>query len=387
MTGKKKIGIITFHRSNNYGAMYQSYALSKFLESKGYDVFVLNYHLERATLASYLKRPLSFFGKIISKKAISIRFLKAKTNEMQGKKREATFSAIFDGFRKKHLDITDTTYDYKLLKTGYPEAYAYITGSDQVWSADFVFSSPAYLLGFVPNNIKKISYAPSFGKSALEPYLQSTFKKYIRKFDAISVREKSGAYIVKNIAGLESTWVLDPTLLLQSYDEIIDYSMVPKGDYIFTYRLSQEVKLSTWMHECLKAISSDRDLPIYSVTTNSADGFVNLGTNLQPTPGQMLGLIEKASFFVTNSFHGTVFALLFRTDFLTCARDSFADKQNLRLTELLTSVGLEEFFCEPKLSLREVLAKCNEEYHFTRAHAMLESRRKNSETFLTNALQ
>ena len=387
MTVKKKVGIVTLHMSNNYGAMYQVYALSTVLKNRGYDVFVLNYHMEGTKLSSYLKRPVAFVRKILSKKVISLGFLKSKTDETQGKKRETLFATIFASFRDKYLNITPTAYDYVSLQTSAPDAYAYVTGSDQVWATDFEFMSPAFLLGFAPKGTKRIAYAPSFGKGELEPYLRSSFAKHIQKFDAISVREKSGVKIVENVGGLKATHVLDPTLLLGNYDEIIDFSLVPQKPYIFTYRLGQDATLSDWMSDCLKAVADEKGLPIYSVTTNSGNGFVDVGTPLEPTPGQMLGLIEKAAFFATNSFHGTVFTLLFKTPFLTFARDMSTDKQNLRLTELLKTAGAETYFCKPHLAIADVVAKSNEAPDFDHAHDLIAQQRVISNTFLNDALK
>jgi len=387
MKNKKKIGIVTLHMSNNYGAMYQVYALSKVLKNLGYEVFVLNYCMESTKLSAYLKRPVTFVRKILAKKVFSLGFLKSKTDEAQGKKRETLFGQHFANFRAKYLNITPTEYDYASLQASPPNAYAYITGSDQVWATDFEFMSPAFLLGFVPKGTKRIAYAPSFGKGELEPYLRSSFKTHIQKFDAISVREKSGVKIVENVGGLKATHVLDPTLLLENYEEIIDYSLVPKEPYIFTYRLGQEATLSDWMSDCLNAVADEKGLPIYSVTTNSSDGFVDLGTSLEPTPGQMLGLIKKAAFFATNSFHGTVFALQFKTQFLTFARDMSTDKQNLRLTDLLKIANAESVFCGPYLSVDDVVIKSKGAIDFDRAHNLIAQQRVLSNTFLNDALK
>lgn len=387
MIDEKKIGVLTLHRSNNYGAMLQAYALSKFLRELGYEPFIVNYHMESATVRAYLTQPLAFLAKIAGKNVFSWDFVKSKFSGLKGKSRESEFARIFEDFREQHLLIAPQIHDYESLRADPPEAYAFIVGSDQVWAADFVFSSPAFLLGFAGQGVKKISYAASFGKAYLERYLQPSFEAHIKNFDAISVRETSGVDLVRKLANLEATHVVDPTLLLTDYSEIIDYSLVPEGAYLFSYRLGQAESLTRWMNEALDAVAVNKSLPHYVVSTNAPPGAITSGEALQPTPGQLLGLIERASLFATNSFHGSVFALLLRTDFLTFARDSAPDKQNLRLTELLSNLGLSDRYCAPGLGQEEVLEKLVLPCEFDRAFDALAGRREESAAFLKQALE
>lgn len=367
--------------------MLQAYALSKFLREIGYSPFIVNYHMESASVKTYLKKPLVFLAKISEKNAFSFGFIRSKLSMRKGKTRESEFAHIFENFRDEHLCITRQVYNYKSLKANAPEAYAFIVGSDQVWAADFVFSSPAFLLGFTGDDVKKISYAASFGKADLERYLQPVFKAHITDFDAVAVREKSGVDLVRKLANLNATHVVDPTLLLTDYSEIIDYSLVPEGEYMFSYRLGHAKDLTHWMNETLDAVAASKNLQHYVVSTNSPDGSITSGEARRPTPGQLLGLIEKANLFATNSFHGTVFALLLRTSFLTFARDSAPDKQNLRLTELLSAFRLEDRYCAPGLGQSEVLEKAAAACQFETALDTLAGWQDASAAFLEQALQ
>jgi hypothetical protein len=387
MSDNKKIGVLTLLRSNNYGAMLQAYALSKFLCELGYEPFIVNYHMESASVRTYLTQPLVFLAKVAGKSALSWNFIRSKVSDWKGKSSEGEFTRIFEKFREEHLRITKQVYNYESLKSDPPEAYAFVVGSDQVWAADFVFSSPVFLLGFVGKDVKKISYAASFGKAELERYLQPVFKIHITDFDAVSVREKSGVDLIRNLANFDATHVVDPTLLLTDYSEIIDYSLVPEGEYMFSYRLGQSEELTRWMNETLDAIGASESLPHYVVSTNSAKSTITSGEALQPTPGQLLGLIERANLFATNSFHGTVFALLLRTRFLTFARDSASDKQNLRLTELLSTLGMDDRYCAPVLGQSEVLEKSAAPCRFDKAFETLADRRDASAAFIEHALQ
>ena len=385
------IGIVTLQNSNNYGAMYQVYALSKYLKNLGYDVFILDYEMTRdnANLLNYIKNPISFFKKILYRREQVISKIFKKKNTIAKINRKEGFINIFRNFRGNYLNITKEEYNYQKLVKNCPKADAYICGSDQIWAADFLFTSPAFLLGFVPNGTKKISYAASFGKNKIESYLNNVFSKYINKFDAISVREKSAISIVEKFSKLEPIHVLDPTLLLKKEDylEIIDYSLVPDESYIFVYKLNQDKELSDWMDKSINLISEKNNHSVLAVSTNLIYPFDGNYRELHPTPGQLLGLIEKSSLTVTNSFHGTVFSIILQTKFLSFSRDSYKDKQNVRIEELLSNLNLEKFYCEPFLDVKEVYKKLSIENNYKNVFEKLAKMRNISENFIEKALK
>ncbi len=387
----KVIGILTLQNSNNYGAMYQAYALTKYLQNNGFEVFILDYEMTRdnSNIVDYLKHPISFFQKVLYRRKLIINKLIDNQGSTSNINREIQFNNIFSDFRASYLNITKTKYNYQKLLDECPKADAYICGSDQVWAADFLFTSPAFLLGFVPENIKRIAYATSFGKNELESYLRKIFAKYINKFDAISIREKSGVDIVKKTSSLDSTHVLDPTLLLNKtdYSEIIDYSLVPDKAYIFVYKLNQKKELSDWMDTCINNISQKQNLSVLAVSTNLVYPFDEGWKELYPTPGQLLGLIEKSSITATNSFHGTVFSIILQTNFLSFARDIYKDKQNVRMEELLSSLNLGGFYCEPFLDVEKVYKTLDMQCDYKKVFEKLKKMRNISEDFIQKALK
>lgn len=387
----KTIGVLTLQNSNNYGAMYQCFALSKYLKNEGYEVFILDYEMtrDRAGIVDYLTHPISFILKLIYKKELLINKL-TKTKPLAFfVDRKDRYKEIFNEFRTTQLNILDEKHNYKSLLQSCPLADVYICGSDQVWAADFLFTSPAFLLGFVPKNAKKVTYAASFGKNKLEPYLKDTFQTYASKIDAISVREKTGVEIVKSLTGQDAKHVLDPTLLLDKddYSDIIDYSLVPEEPYIFVYKLDKDKELSDWADECINTISARKNLSVLAVSTNLVHPFDESWNELQPTPGQLLGLIEKSAFTITNSFHGTVFSILLQTKFLSFARDIYKDKQNVRMEEMLLNLGLEAFYCSPFLDVEQVFDNSNKPYEYEKVFKKLNIMREVSKDFLKNAIE
>lgn len=368
-----KIEIVTFQHANNYGALYQAYALSNYLRLKGHDVFILDYKLIPKIDSRRLNKKLTF-------KKIFDKICKIVTKGHHNK-----FIPLFDDFRANHLILSDEKYCLIDLIGNYPVADAYICGSDQIWNTDYLSFSEGYLLSFLPNHIKRIAYAPSFGNDKLNGKYVSTFKKELEKFSSISVREKSGCDIVKKLLNRDVEHVLDPTLLFQDYNDIIDYSMVPKEPYILVYRLHQNYKLTERMTRYIKNIAKQTKMPIYSISPKSIYLHKEIGVQITPTPGQLLGLIMKAKLFITNSFHGTVFAINFRTQFLVMPRDEFPDKQNLRLNELLGNTDLKSRFVNYDQNIFNHKTVFNE-IDWDNSYSKLEVYRNKSENFLSNAL-
>jgi len=292
---------------------------------------------------------------------------------------------LFDEFRSHFLNITDDSYSYKKLTSAHFDFDAVIVGSDQVWAADFVFTSPAYLLAFVDKGAKKIAYAPSFGKRQLEGYLKSSFKRYSKSIEYLSVRESSGVDLVKELTGRSVTKVLDPTLLLNSYEEIISDKAVPFEKYMVCYRLDQEKNLADWFIGCVERLSVNLGLKVIYVSPNT-DPSNSPWEPQMPSPGELLGLINSASLVITNSFHGTVFSLLLKTNFLTLARDSYKDKQNLRMLELLSSVDLSARFIDAFEHDNGVNGSLQETINWDEVDALLEPNRRSSTDFLLKAL-
>ena len=335
----KRVAILTLHWSNNYGAVLQVYALSTFLKNRGYEVEVINYKMEPSQKRKIFSHPVKFIQKMYSRGLLSpLNLIEKLSEKQQVGVSSITKQKIFDDFRNKHLNIMQEAYKAKELSSNNLDFDAFIVGSDQVWAADFLFTSPTYLLSFVPDDKIKISYAASFGKKSLEQYLKPIFNRYVNRLDYISVREKSGLDIVSDFRD-DACQVLDPTLLLDNYDDIV--SIPNESEYILVYKLNQEKSLSDYFLSQIESISS---MTGYKVIYISPDGSLDLpaGDIRLPSPNELLGLIKNAKIVLTNSFHGLVFSIVFKKPFLGFERDLFEDKQNLRLTGLLGMCGIEE---------------------------------------------
>ena len=230
------------------------------------------------------------------------------------------------------------------LESDCPMADIYISGSDQVWNTygenynTVSEQIKAYLLSFVPDSAKKISCAASFGKSSLAMEFESLFKKELSRFDFISCREKSGVEICKRLGFENAVLQQDPTMILSSdeYKKIASKSLVPKKPYILLYLLGNDTDFST---RRLKQFAKLKNLEVVYVSANEAQK-INFYKKTFPTVEEWLGLYENASAVVTNSFHGTVFSLIFNKPFLSVHQTGKFEDQNVRIDSLLEDFGL-----------------------------------------------
>lgn len=347
----KNIGIITLHYSDNYGSVLQAYALQTYFEEKadinawiidyiqGYDA--INYKLFRTEI--YKNRPQAFFADII----------------FAGKNRKR--KASFAKFRQKYLHMTEEKYDsLEQLKKLNRKMDAFVCGSDQIWNFDCTNGiDKAYFLTFADDSKKKIAYAPSFGQASFEIDEMKKIRQYLKDFDLISVREKSMKGRLEEEIGKPVKCVVDPTLLLgrEYYDKLCE-GQQKKNKYVFVYMLEENISL---LNDAKKYAEKNK-MDIIYISNISKKGQLVLKkyTNAYgATPGEFLGYIKNAECVITNSFHATVFSILYQKKFCTYkTKYSFP-----RMLDLLENLGLssrifdENFRMESSIDYQAVQAK------------------------------
>jgi hypothetical protein len=315
-----KVGIATFHWADNYGAILQAYALQTFLSEKGHEVHILNYNPFRNEFKfkNYIgKTPKSF---ILKWEHIYNKYL-------------------FKQFRRKYLNISticlNSHEDFAILANMYD---LIIVGSDQVWNPIWLDQQcdmwQFYFLDFPENKSKIISYAASFGQSQLASFneeWQEKLKKYMARFDSISVREESGRIIANSFSNKNNAiCVLDPTLLLDSTKYNLFFKRkINIRKYVFTYLLHGYDSSNDVIE---KQVCSYLSLDIIKCNAKNSFFYKNY---LFPKPEDWLKLIYDASFVVTNSYHGMVFCLIFKVPFMVQLLDGEYESMNSRLIELL----------------------------------------------------
>lgn len=352
--GKLKVGIVTYWiTQSNYGSVLQNYALQTFLRKLDFEPFLI-----RNDIAVSFSRWKSYKEIFISKCFLALvsyfikRFFYNFISLVSFQKKKDS-RRKFEDFIDKNLNPTKVFKSLDELKLECPNAKLYIAGSDQIWntygkSYDLISPSiKSYLLSFAPKEAKKIACAASFGSSSFDSEFENLFKSELSKFDFISCREKSGAEICKKLGFENAKQQPDPTMLLScdEYKKIADYELVPKNPYILLYLLGNDTDFSICR---LKQFAKSKNLEVVYVPANEFYK-INFHKKIYPTVNEWLGLYEKASFVVTNSFHGTVFSLIFNKPFLTVKQTGDFSSQNARIDSLLEYFSLQNRFFDGDL--------------------------------------
>lgn len=309
-----KIGILTFHYSNNYGAVLQCLALQKTLESKGFDVEVLNY-IPSNYKPTKIINSLGISKNIFKNTREDLNIIKILKKIKLKKIYNTKTIEKFNKFRELELNLGKEV-DENSLKSILCEYEIIIVGSDQVWNPS-QRNKPEYFLDFGNMfNGKKISYAADSTNKEIDSISRKKLEKSLNDFYSISVRNKHSYKFVKSLINKDVPIVADPTIL---YDfENIKMKKVENDEYILVYVLGKEIKGS---HE--KAIEKIKkiygSLPVYSIKiptmnfklSNFADKvFYDLG------PDEWLKMFNNAKFIYTDSFHGVLFSLKYHKPFL-----------------------------------------------------------------------
>lgn len=361
------IGITTFHRAENYGSVLQAYALTTFLQNNGFKAEILDYYFEEDYAKydlfrwrQYLKRPQTF---LIDISSYSIH-----------KKRKSNF----ERFRNRYLAISNrravTNSELKL----YNEAYdTFICGSDQIWNLECTHGiNDAYFLQFAQEDKIKIAYAPSAGSYNIDDTMAEKLKHILMSFTRVSVREESLKEKLEKICSREIEVVLDPTLLLSAddYHAIEEKEGIPQDKYIFIYILSG-VRYNQTLIKRAKQLAKDTGLQIKYVVDNN-NGHIKGAENCSGCgPEDFLKYIDHATYVITNSFHATVFSILFHKEFFSFPRNG----SNSRIFDLLKTLRLEKRYVE------EGNLNC-ERVDFEQVDEILKKEKQKSTKFLLDAL-
>jgi len=295
--GRNDVAIMNFQHSHfNYGALLVAYSLQRAVEKLGHRAYHINFF------------PIWLF--------------EGSANE----------DNPFKKFGERFIRRTGICLNKADLQQHINRRFQkFIAGGDQIfrWHNNF-----AYLFYWVSGKKTLLSYSASFGLNSLDKSSYAWRKAYaakcFRRFDALSVREKSGVGILKKEFGLNAEVVLDPTMLLdaENYQEIIDgeCSEVPTEEFVAYYTLDAELREALY-HPAL-TVPALADTGVFVDMMKDEDGQYR-------SFGQWLNLIKNAKYVITDSFHGTVFAILFRKQFLTLARPVGGGERIVNLFEVL----------------------------------------------------
>lgn len=327
-----KIGIIThYYKSINYGGNLQAYALLEYIKKLNLDAEQISYVRKSNSLKHYVWK--------------TIRTLKNYRNFViwsNLKKRRNSILKFNLGMIKHSELFTDKT-----IKNANSKYDVFITGSDQVWHPSAV--CPAYLLDFADKGKAKISYAASLAVDNIPEEKIGMYKNSLKDFNAISVREKNAVDIINNLTEALVECTLDPTLLLsrKDWDKVSEEKNIPEK-YIFTYFLGD----SENHRNIAKEYAEKNNLRIVTLpylTGNFRESDKKFGDYrlFDVSPGQFISLVKNAECIFTDSFHATVFSIIYNKEFFVFER-SFKTSMGSRLNTLTDMFDVKDRFLNTK---------------------------------------
>lgn len=366
----KDVKVITRHAVANYGSLLQTYATQVILEKLGYRPAIINY-IPREEQGWYMAL---------------VRFrIRGVDNENRLKQLAFFCSQIinysvsyfmFKRFRKGLIHETALYSSLDELRANPPSADVYMTGSDQVWGR--ISGRPydaAFFLEFAPPGKKCIAYSASFGSetTAIEP---DELKRMITKYSALNVRELSGLRILRDHGFTQCQHVLDPTLLLDR----TDWARMASGQrrpqrYLLVYQLHQSKDFENYA----EAFSKKTGLPIFRLSC-SMNSVLQKGKLVYMTsPQQFLQYFMDAQYIITDSFHATVFSVIFNKRFVSVMPGT----SSTRIKSILQVLGLEDRVLERFDDFRLI----NLDIDFDAVNKRLDALRKDSLNALKQALE
>lgn len=324
-----KIDVITRHSVPNYGSLLQTYATIKLFENLNCDCDIINYiryderanKLGKTLLLSNSKWNKNFIARSIFK-LIQVPSYKHMVNK---------FKIYQNKLIGSHLTKEYGTLEE--LRKNIPSADMYCSGSDQIWGKIGSDSyDPAYFLNFLDESKKCFSLASSFGKDIIDSTLEKKLPMYLKKYNFITVREKSAVEILKNNR-IDAKLFLDPTMLIDKdiWNGLKDNSGF-KEKYILVYQLHSSKEFNLY----LKKLKEQTGLKIYRICPSFHHIFKFGKAIYLPTIEQFLGYISNASYVITDSFHCTVFSILFNKKFCSY----LANNTNTRIVNLIETFDL-----------------------------------------------
>lgn len=305
----KKAGILTFHNAENYGAALQTYALMKAVQNLGLACEVIDYHNRGVFLRNAAKNAYYLL-----------------TGQNPIKNHQA-----YRHFRSEYLRLSKKTYrklsgfqndadDYDIL----------IFGSDQIWNPDLSHGFDPLYFGQFPTRAKKIAYAASVGKDMLTSEEQGTLNRLITNFDAVAVREETMLPLIDQPVSA----VVDPCMLLSAdqWDEIASRNVQHQG-YLLIYQLFANQNFLVTAKRLAQHYQKDILLISPYLVLKNRKQIHKIG---QITPNEFLAYYKQADMVLSDSFHGTIFGILFEKPFFTI----LPNEKTSRITSLLNKLNL-----------------------------------------------
>lgn len=352
----KKIGIVTLQGNFNYGNRLQNYALEQVLLTFCDEVETIVFDTKK-------QRKSITINRILKKIKRTLNGDNKKGAMMVAAKSKILLPFSHDYLHEKNLNLINIK-----------DFTAFFVGSDQVWNPSYINNDSRFFLSFAPAK-RRFSYAASFGVSKIPENMISKYKYYLDNFSKISVRETRGIDLVKEISGSRAVLVADPTLLIdyKKWNNLATESnFLKRNKYILVYMIGE---ITPVIKEYIKKYANSQNLEILTIMGDSysEDYWI-------PTPFEFIAAIRDAEAVFTDSFHGTVFSIIFHTPFITLNR---SDVQMVsRIDTLLSMFNLESNKISNIESVEKILADTN----FSKVDEVLETNKISGYQYIESCL-
>lgn len=344
----RKVAIVSCYFQHNYGSMLQAYATQMALDKMGYanetiNVTGFNHEIQKAKMIYFVKASLTS-DILLSKMGMAMNVVRRKISNDGYGTLSRQRNEKFDAFARNNFRLSSAYHSKLELEQKCEENYSSVlVGSDQLWLPGNIAAN-YYTLNFVPDSINTIAYATSFGQSDLPKDSAVKARVFLNKIRHIGVREESGQKLVKELTGRNVPVVCDPTLLFTGEEWMAIQQEKPliDGKYIFCYFLGNNPP----HRDFAKRLREKTGYKIVALThldefVKSDESYAN-ETPYNIDPADFLNLIRNAAYVCTDSFHCSVFSILYRKAFFTFRRYNRNTKQstNSRLDTLFNMTGV-----------------------------------------------
>ncbi|WP_294684727.1 polysaccharide pyruvyl transferase family protein [uncultured Bacteroides sp.] len=331
-----------FPDGDNYGQILQCFALIRFLRNLGHEAYWLQYTQSSWCKTIIWNQLLRYLKVIVHPHRIyqKIQDIKVTNHQIDYCKKH---DRRFRDFNRQYIPCSLKKYNTTELLLTPPSADAFICGSDQIW-ANY---DPGYFLAFVPHSSKRIAYAPSTGGRKTTKENKRLMQKALEAFDFVSCREQSGVNLCKELGRMDAKVVNDPTFLLSDIDyRSLSSKKIEEGQrpYIMLYLLGSEIDIK--VNSIIEFAKSNG----YDLKYVASQGRYDEYSKIDATIEEWIELIDKAEYVITNSFHGTVFSMIFNKPFLTIPLVGKLSATNVRIYDVLNKFQLSSRIFEGDLS-------------------------------------
>ncbi len=382
------IGVCIKYFHENYGGMLQAFATVTMLEKRGLEYELIQYQKHYSLWGKLKQVPRLFNSILLNDKKEAFLKKMGKRKHPDFLKNDSIRLAAFDSFKKeKFTQLSPIFIGFNALCKGANRYSAIITGSDQLWSPAGLPTN-FYNLMFVPNHIRKISIASSFGVKYIPWYQIKRTREYLNRIEFVSMRENRGSEIVKELTGRDVPTILDPVFLFNATEwaDLIPSKEEYKEPYIFAYFLGNNPSFRNAVTAVAKRLNCKivtlRHLDQYVESDESFGDYAPYNVD----PARFLNILRGASYICTDSFHGSVFSIIHHKPFVTFNRYNEKSKhsKNSRIETLCNNLSL----TNRRFSNSENLFKqLTEEIDYKSVDKKLQQLRKHTDNYLNEALE